>query len=74
MEQKKLKTIGTWVNRTEVMEFFNYKPTQMHKFMKDFEEYLIVSRIGRRCFIQISSIERILDMHQESSARTPNNS
>jgi len=69
MEFKKLKTIGTWANRTEVMEFFNYKPTQMHQFMKDFKDVLIVSRIGRRCFIEIKSLERVLDMHKESSAR-----
>jgi hypothetical protein len=69
METKKLKTIGTWVNRTEVMEFFNYKSTQMHEFMKEYSDILIISRIGRRCFIDVRSLERLLAIHQESSSR-----
>ena len=69
MEFKKLKTIGNWVNRTEVMEFFNYKPTQMHKFMQDYGHILITSRIGRRCFFNVKSVEKILDIHQESFSR-----
>lgn len=56
METKKLKTIGTWANRTKVMEFFNYKSKQMHEFMKEYSDILIISRIGRRCFIDVKSL------------------
>lgn len=69
MEEKKLKTIGNWVNQREVMEFFNYKSTQMNKFMKDFSNILKISKIGRRTFIDIHSIIRVLELHRESSCR-----
>jgi hypothetical protein len=67
MEEKKLKTIGTWVNQKEVMEFFNYRPTQMNKFMKDFSRILKVSKIGRRTFIDIQSLIQVLELNRESS-------
>jgi hypothetical protein len=67
MEEKKLKTIGTWVNQKEVMEFFNYRPTQMNKFMKDFSSILKVSKIGRRTFIDIQSLIQVLELNRESS-------
>jgi hypothetical protein len=67
MEEKKLKTIGAWVNQKEVMEFFNYRPTQMNKFMKDFSSILKVSKIGRRTFIDIQSLIQVLELNRESS-------
>jgi hypothetical protein len=67
MEEKKLKTIGSWVNQKEVMEFFNYRPTQMNKFMKDFSRILKVSKIGRRTFIDIQSLIQVLELNRESS-------
>lgn len=69
MEEKKLKTIGNWVNQKEVMEFFNYKSTQMNKFMKDFSNILKISKIGRRTFIDIHSLIKVLELHRESSCR-----
>jgi hypothetical protein len=67
MEEKKLKTIGSWVNQKEVMEFFDYRPTQMNKFMKDFSRILKVSKIGRRTFIDIQSLIQVLELNRESS-------
>ncbi len=48
-----------WVTRKEVMDFFQYKPTQMAAFEKD--DSLIVAKVGKRKFILRESLEKILN-------------
>jgi hypothetical protein len=51
--------LPTWVPRKEVMNFFDYGETSMATLEKSGE--IIVSRIGRRTFINRNSLEEFLN-------------
>jgi 5,10-methylene-tetrahydrofolate dehydrogenase/methenyl tetrahydrofolate cyclohydrolase len=48
-----------WVPEKQVKAFFRYEATQMASFLKS--EDLVISKIGKRKFIQRDSIERLLE-------------
>lgn len=57
--QQTSTVIGDWINRKEVMKFFDYGDTQMRELENSGE--IIVSQVGRRKFIAKSSITKYLD-------------
>ena len=55
----KQNIIGGWINKKELMRFFDYGATQMRQI----EPHLRCAKIGRRKFFQVSSIEQLLNKH-----------
>jgi hypothetical protein len=51
-----------WIPRSKVMEFLNYGATQMAAFEKN--EEIIVTKVGKRVFINRESLTRFLDNNQ----------
>lgn len=56
--------LGDWIPKQEVMDFLGYKSTQMNEFIRK-HQMLRVSRIGRRTFINISSLIAVLELHEK---------
>lgn len=52
-------SIGNWVPLKDVMNWLNYGPTQMSALIKS--NCLVVSKIGKRKFIQKESLEKLLN-------------
>ncbi len=57
-----------WVSRSQVMQFFNYAPTQMASLEKSGE--LIVTKVGKRKFILRDSITMLLDKNIQSNQQS----
>lgn len=53
--------VGDFLSKKDVMNFLGYKETQMREFMINNADKLIVSKIGRRCFITESSLLKVLN-------------
>lgn len=60
-----LKKLGDWISKKDAMEFLGYRTTQMNQFLKDYSGLLKVSKIGRRVFITVSSIVRVLELKSD---------
>lgn len=63
-EAQPYKKLGEWISKKEAMEFLGYKSTQMNEFMKQFAEHLRISRIGRRCFLHVKSLIKVIESHE----------
>lgn len=55
-------TIGGWVNKTTFKKFLDYGDTATAEILNSGE--LTVSEVGRRRFIQISSLIEYLEKHR----------
>jgi ribonucleotide reductase beta subunit family protein with ferritin-like domain len=64
MKQLFNKQIGDWIPKSEAMEFLGYKSTQMNEFIKYYTN-LRVSRIGRRTFIHVPSLIKVIEINEE---------
>jgi len=53
------KQFNNWIPRKKVMDFFNYKDTQIAELLKD--KRLKISEIGNRKFIQKDSLIKLLE-------------
>ena len=53
------KVIEGWVKRRVIMDFLDYGPTQMISFERN--NNLIVSKIGKRKFVNVESLKKILE-------------
>lgn len=62
---KELKKLGDWISKQDAMEFLGYRTTQMNQFLKDYSCHLRVSRVGRRVFITVSSIVKVLELNEQ---------
>lgn len=60
-----LKRLGDWISKKDAMEFLGYRTTQMNQFLKDYSHLLKVSRIGRRVFITVSSLIKVMELNAE---------
>jgi hypothetical protein len=49
--------IGGWINKKELMRFFDYGATQL----REIEPHLKCAKVGRRKFYHVESIERLLN-------------
>ncbi|WP_299273431.1 hypothetical protein [uncultured Psychroserpens sp.] len=56
---KSHKTIGGWIPRKVVQEFFNYGNTKMSTFAADYN--IRVSKVGKRIFYKYSDILRLMN-------------
>jgi hypothetical protein len=58
------QTIGDWVPKRVVQEFFNYGNTKMSTFANDYN--VEMSKVGRRIFYKYSDIIRLINDGQEN--------
>lgn len=56
--------LGDWITKKEAMDFLGYKSTQMNVFIRRHSN-LRISRIGRRTFISVSSLIKVLELNEE---------
>lgn len=64
MDKKLPKSkLGDWISKKEAMDFLGYKSTQMNEFINK-HPMLRVARIGRRCFITVSSLLAVLEYYE----------
>lgn len=61
---KSFKKIGDWISKKDAMEFLGYKNTQMNEFLKTYKKHLRISRIGRRSFLQVKSLIKVIESHE----------
>lgn len=66
-ELESYKKLGEWISKREAMEFLGYRSTQMNEFMKKFAKHLRISRIGRRCFLHVKSLIKVIESHEVRS-------
>lgn len=59
------KQLGDWISKQEAMNFLGYRTTQMNEFMKTFNDHLRISRIGRRCFLHVKSLIKVIESHEQ---------
>jgi hypothetical protein len=59
------QTIGDWVPKRVVQEFFNYGNTKMSTFANDYN--VEMSKVGRRIFYKYSDIIRLINDGLESN-------
>ena len=59
------KQLGDWISKQEAMDFLGYRTTQMNEFMKTFQKHLRISRIGRRSFLHVKSLIKIIESHEQ---------
>ena len=64
MKQLFNSQIGDWIPKHEAMEFLGYKRTQMNEFIRRHSN-LRVSKIGRRTFISVSSLIKVLELNEQ---------
>jgi hypothetical protein len=53
--------LSKWMALSELAAFLNYKPTQLANLLKN--KTLIISKIGKRKFVLIESVSRLLEEH-----------
>ena len=58
------KKLGEWIPKNEAMDFMGYRATQMNAFMKKFGKHLRISKIGRRCFLHVKSLIKVIESHE----------
>lgn len=59
------KQLGDWISKKEAMEFLGYQTTQMNEFINKFKKHLRISRIGRRSFLHVKSLIKVIESHEE---------
>lgn len=64
-ELQSYKQLGDWISKREAMDFLGYKTTQMNEFMNRFKSHLRISRIGRRSFLNVKSLIKVIESHEE---------
>lgn len=59
-----------WIPRKDVMQFFNYAPTQMASLESTPD--LIIAKIGKRKFIHKGSLEKLLEKNIKTVIKSSN--